>query len=149
MGFLPPEQMRFFIEKLPIFKFLSGAVLWLDTISSITLESSPHLLSIHSRAFSPDSQAKMENIMGCKSWVMLQIGRISALYERKKEMLRMEYSDTISLEFGRRAESTKRDIHQGITEEKVAAVTLSDSGSAADCNPTANQSPREIGRAHV
>jgi hypothetical protein len=121
---------------LPIFKFLSGAVLWLDTISSITLETSPRLLSIHPRAFSPESQIKMENIMGCKSWVMLQIGRISALHQSKKEILRREYSDNMNVEFGQSADRIKRDIQQGITEEKVAAISISDPGSTVDCNPT-------------
>lgn len=74
--------------------------------------------------------------MGCKGWVMLQIGRISALYESKKDMLRREYSDSMSVEFGQSADRVKRDIQQGIAEEKIAAMNISDPGLAVDCNPT-------------
>lgn len=70
-------------EQKAIFRFMGGVVLWLDTISSITMGTSPTLLEFHSHALSSSSHIKLENIMGCHNWVVLQIGRISSLHELK------------------------------------------------------------------
>jgi hypothetical protein len=75
------------------FRFLSGTILWLDIISSITNGTAPFLLSHHSFVFSPSSQIKLENIMGCKNRIMLQIGRISALREDQVQFTKQEPFD--------------------------------------------------------
>lgn len=70
------------------FRFISGTLIWLDIIACITAATTPHLLLCHSTVMAPDSQTRLEDIMGCKNWVMLQIGRIAALHANKLEALR-------------------------------------------------------------
>ncbi|KFY44494.1 hypothetical protein V494_01451 [Pseudogymnoascus sp. VKM F-4513 (FW-928)] len=69
-------------------RFLGGTLIWLDIISCITQATTPHLLLYHSTVMDPDSKTRLEDIMGCKNWVMLQIGRISELYAKKLQALR-------------------------------------------------------------
>lgn len=84
-------------EEVIGFRFLSGTILWLDIISSITNGTAPFLLSHHSSVFSPSSQIKLENIMGCKNRVMLQIGRISALCENQHPLTKQDNLDCTPL----------------------------------------------------
>ncbi|OBT65925.1 hypothetical protein VE03_05488 [Pseudogymnoascus sp. 23342-1-I1] len=69
-------------------RFMSGTLIWLDIVSCITAATTPHLLEFHSTVMAPDSQTQLEDIMGCKNWVMLQIGRIAALHANKLQALR-------------------------------------------------------------
>ncbi|KFY26141.1 hypothetical protein V493_04253 [Pseudogymnoascus sp. VKM F-4281 (FW-2241)] len=69
-------------------RFISGTLIWLDIISCITTATTPQLLLLHSAVMAPDSQTRLEDIMGCKNRVMLQIGRIAALHANKLQALR-------------------------------------------------------------
>lgn len=69
------------VEEVVAFRFFSGSVIWLDIISSITTGKSPRTLAFHASIISPDFQVRLEDLMGCKNWVMLQIGLIAALSE--------------------------------------------------------------------
>lgn len=89
-------------------RFLSGTIIWLDVISSITSGTAPSLLDYHSRIIAPESQIKLESIMGCRNWIMLQIGRISALYARIACSLQQCESDD------RTFKQTVHDISRGI-----------------------------------
>lgn len=84
-------------EEVIGFRFLSGTIVWLDIISSITNGKAPFLLSHHSSVFSPDSQIRLESIMGCGNGVMLQIGRISALYEHQIQLTEQGNLDCATL----------------------------------------------------
>lgn len=65
-------------------------MIWLDIISSITTGRASYLLSQHPGIMASNVQTKLEHIMGCRDWVMLQIGRISALHEHKTQALQQE-----------------------------------------------------------
>jgi len=73
-------------EEVISFRFMNGTIHWLDIISSITNGKAPFLVSYHPSVFSPESQVRLESIMGCRNGVMLQVGRISALYKHQIQL---------------------------------------------------------------
>lgn len=90
------------------FRFLSCTLIWLDITLSITAGTAPHLLEYHSRVLLPKSQTRLEDVMGCKNSVMVQIGRIAALYSRKAQALHQ--GDVDCTEF----EKAMRDISKSV-----------------------------------
>ncbi|KPM41353.1 hypothetical protein AK830_g5178 [Neonectria ditissima] len=77
-----PENEPATAEQVVNFRFLTGTTMWLDIISSITAGTAPQLLPYYSSIIAPASHTKLEGIMGCKNWAMLEIGRIAALHEQ-------------------------------------------------------------------
>ncbi|OKL59609.1 hypothetical protein UA08_05212 [Talaromyces atroroseus] len=97
------------MEEIVIYKFFTGVIIWLDIVSSITAGEAPHLLPYHFRDISSTSPwVRLEEIMGCQNQVMLQIGRIAALYEHKTQSLQKGYLVNTSIE------ETVRDISREI-----------------------------------
>jgi hypothetical protein len=115
-GRSPPEDSG-------IFLFLCGVIVWLDVVSSITTGKSPRLLSFHPHAVSCSSAIKLENIMGCRNWAILQIGRISALHENKTQALQQGCLD--ATDFRDQADSIRQDLQSGLAEYSLAALELS------------------------
>ncbi|KAH8821345.1 fungal-specific transcription factor domain-containing protein [Xylogone sp. PMI_703] len=108
---LPDESMV--VEKVVSLRFFNGMIIWLDLISSITAGKAPQLLLHHHRILATDSQIKLEDIVGCKNWVMLQIGQISMLHERKIQTLRQGRFDYT--EFEQISNDVEREIQRGLT----------------------------------
>lgn len=107
------------------FRFISGALIWLDIVSCITAATTPHLLLCHSTVMAPDSQIRLEDIMGCKNWVMRQIGRIAELHADKLQALRQGHFNC--QEFKRTIIDIDIEIQRGLD--------ASESDSAAFCSP--------------
>jgi C6 transcription factor Pro1 len=122
------------------FRFLGSTMIWLDITSSITTGMTPYLLSHHSSALAPGSQVKLENIMGCKNWVMLQIGRISALHERKTQALRQGNFNCV--EFEPIVADINREIQYGISQEAWERFNISEPNPAKDSNTLSD--PTEV-----
>lgn len=112
------------VEEVVSFRFLGGALIWLDITSSITLGTSPYLLPHHFSVLASNSLTKLEDIMGCKNWVMLQIGRITALHEYKAQALQQEYFDCTK--FKQTASDISREINHGLTEEALEDINISE-----------------------
>ncbi|OBT86180.1 hypothetical protein VE02_06230 [Pseudogymnoascus sp. 03VT05] len=112
-------------------KFISGTLIWLDIISCITATTTPHLLLYHSTIMATDSQTQLEDIMGCKNWVMLQIGRIAALHADKLQALRQGHYNCVGFK------QTIIDINIEIR----SGLDVSGPGSVALCNPPALITP--------
>lgn len=110
------------------FRFVSGTVIWLDTISSITSGKAPHLLHHQTFAVATDSQTKLEDIMGCKNSVMLQVGRIAALHERKSQALQ-QYFDCN--EFVQTVTDISREIQCALTQGALEGFGISECDSPA------------------
>ncbi|KAF4627072.1 hypothetical protein G7Y89_g11081 [Cudoniella acicularis] len=122
---LPLTEADFAIaDEVSIIRFQGCATIWLDIITSITLGTSPHLQAFHHRVISTASQIKMENVMGCENWVMLQIARISALHEQKTEALKAGYLDPIK--FDQSAQDIRSEIEQGVTERALESFNMSE-----------------------
>ena len=85
------------LEEAMTYRFLSGTIVWLDSIASITLGRSPHILPYHTHIMRDDAQTKLEEIMGCENWVMLQISRIASLQEIKIQAMRQDHFDCSEL----------------------------------------------------
>lgn len=121
------------VEEVVHFQFLSGTVVWLDITSSITAGRAPHLLPYHTCIIAPDSQTRLEGIMGCRNWVMLQIGRISALHEHKIQGMRQQYFDCAELKHT--MADISRHIQCGLAQLALEAFNISERGSAAMFEP--------------
>ena len=115
-GRRPPEESA-------IFTFLCGVTIWLDVVSCITTEKSPRLLSFHPHAVSCNSAIKLENIMGCKNWAILQIGRISALHEYRIQALQQGCLDTT--DFQGRADNIRRELRDGLAQFCLDSLEIS------------------------
>jgi hypothetical protein len=108
-----PESRAKVTEEVTAFRFLSGTMVWLDIISSITAGKSPGLLSYYPSIITSNSQTKLEEIMGCKNWVMLQIGHISALYEQQTQTGLS--GDVTNMESEQAMDDIMRQIWYGLT----------------------------------
>lgn len=105
-------------------RFISGTLIWLDIISCITAATTPRLLLHHSTIMAPDSQTRLEDIMGCKNWAMLQIGRIAALHANKLQALREGHFDCV--EFKQTIVDINVQIRLGLNEFEAHSVGLCD-----------------------
>jgi len=124
-GTSPPEEVG-------IFLFLFGVAIWLDILSSFTKGKSPSLLLFHPHAISCTSAIQLENIMGCKNWAILQLGRISALHENRTEALRQGCFNTAEFEF--RADVIRQALRSGLAEDSLSALDISSSPHFATPN---------------
>ncbi|KAH9904155.1 fungal-specific transcription factor domain-containing protein [Xylariomycetidae sp. FL2044] len=82
-GDLPLRAEDVFVkQEVLAFRFMGGSILWLDIISSITTGTTPKLLQFHSD-LTASSHTRLDDIMGCRNWVMVQIARIAAHQARR------------------------------------------------------------------
>jgi hypothetical protein len=110
-------------EEAGIFLFLAGVTVWLDVLSTITTGESPRLLSFHPHAISCASAIKLENIMGCKNWTILQLGHISALHAYKIQMIQQRCFDHD--DFEARADKIRQELQFGLAQFSISALELS------------------------
>ncbi|KAL3426606.1 C6 transcription factor [Phlyctema vagabunda] len=111
-------------EDLALHTFMSGVVIWLDIISSITAGQSPRLLSVHASFISPSSPIKLDSIMGCENWAMNLLGCVSALHGSRTQALQSGTFDP--LEFQRQADELRERVRQGLTENFLRLLGLSE-----------------------
>jgi len=118
-----PEYQPGVAEEVASFKFLNGILISLDITYSITAGTAPRLLHYHSTVLASNSQTQLEDIIACKNWVMLQIGRIAALYDQKTQALRQGLFDCTG--FGRAVEDISREIQRGSDQGSLERVEIS------------------------
>lgn len=123
-GLPAPEYQPGVTEEVASFKFLNGMLISLDITYSITAGTAPRLLHCHSTVIASNSQTQLEEIIACKNWVMLQIGRIAALYDQKTQYLQKSLFDCT--EFGRIVEDISREIHKGFTQGSIERFETSE-----------------------
>jgi len=121
------------VEEVVNFRFSSGTIIWLDITSSITAGTAPHLLPYHTRIIAPNSQTKLEGIMGCRNWVMLQISRIAAVHETKILAMRQQHFDCAELL--QTVADIRRQIQCGLTQLALETFNISEGDSAATFEP--------------
>ena len=119
-------------EAVVIFRFLSAVLAWLDIISTITTGKLPRVIQNLPEEISSDFGIRLENVMGCKNWVMLQIGRISGLHEYKMDSLRQGH--VCCDEFEHRADNIKRELQIGLASSSLSFLSVSDPELASACN---------------
>jgi hypothetical protein len=115
-GRSPPEEAA-------IFTFLCGVTIWLDVLSCITSGKPPRLLAFHPHAVACNSAIKLENIMGCKNWAILQIGRVAGLHEYKSRALQQGILNNADLES--RTEDIRQTLRNGLAEYSLASLEIS------------------------
>lgn len=126
-------------DQVAAFRFMEATTLWLDVVFSITSGLSPRLISYHS-VISCDSQTKLEDVMGCMNWVILQIGRIAAFHEHKIQALYQRQFDLLGLQDS--GDGIRSRIQYGL--EQVASEVFNH--SEGDCEQTYNMTsdPRPL-----
>jgi len=110
-------------------EFLRGTIFWLDIIFSITAGTAPSLLPYHSSMSESHSQTRLEDIMGCSSWVMIRIGRIAALQQKKSQAILHGYFDDI--EFERTVFELGEELQNHSEQEEQESLYSLDPGTAA------------------
>lgn len=126
-------------EEVTAFRFLSGTMIWLDIMSSITAGTAPQLLPYHNTIIPPSSQTKLEDIMGCRNWVMLQIGRISSLHEHKTQSL--QQGDSALIPFEQTVGDISREIQSGLAAEPSEGFSFPSCNSATITNAKSDSDP--------
>ena len=109
-------------EEVVIFRFLTAAIVWLDITSSITAGTAPRLLE-YQFCVASNSQTKLEDIIGCKNWVMLQISRIAALYEQKTQAVQQGRFDCT--EFEQTVDDISKEIQCSLTQGTLEECNIS------------------------
>ncbi|KAF2805448.1 uncharacterized protein BDZ99DRAFT_574386 [Mytilinidion resinicola] len=117
-------------EEVRNHRFLGGSLFWLDITSSITAGTAPYLQSYHFRIITPDSQIRLDQVMGCKNWVMLQIGRIAALHENWTHALEQGNGDCAGFQH------TVSDISKEIQLYSLTQATLDEFSISEGLSPT-------------
>lgn len=123
-----PDGQPVVSEQVVSFRFLTGTILWLDIISSITAGTVPELLSCHPSVIGPDAQIKLDIIMGCRNWVMLQIGRISALHAHKMQAI--QQGIVLCSEFEQTIGDIQRELQCGLAQGGLEGFSISDESPA-------------------
>jgi hypothetical protein len=139
-GFPLTEYEPEVVEEVANFRFMFGTMIWLDILSSVTAGTAPNLQHCHSSVMASTSSTKLEDIMGCKHDVMLQIGRIAALYAQKTEALQRGGFDCSSLEDI--VDDISRKIHSGFADEVL--VELIPPGVCSPTTVNALLEPRRL-----
>jgi hypothetical protein len=111
-------------EQVQTHRFLTGTILWFDIVASMTEGTAPYLLQFHSKVLAPDSQTDLATIMGCRNWVMLQIGRISALYARKAHALELGQYNAVEIE--ETVADISNSIYSGLAQESLDPFSISE-----------------------
>jgi C6 transcription factor Pro1 len=111
-------------QEVVSFRFMGGTIIYLDIIASITTGTVPRLLSYHPGVIASNSQTKLENIMGCKNWVMVQIGRIAALHGHEKHALQLGRFDHAA--FNQTADSIGKEIESGLARGALGCLNISE-----------------------
>jgi hypothetical protein len=110
-------------DEIRNFRFMCGTMIWLDIISSITTGKAPVLLHHHSNILASNSHIRCEDIMGCKNFLMIQIGRIAAQHERKALAIKEGRFECAHFKQG--AIDIMQEIRQGLAEEDLKDLDLS------------------------
>jgi hypothetical protein len=104
-------------QEVATFRFMGGTIIWLDIISSITSGEAPKLFPYHSGVLASGSHTKLESFMGCRNWVLRQIGRIAALHgDRREAKYAGQPNDP---EFQQAVIDIGHDIEYGLTGEAL------------------------------
>nr|AGO59048.1 PtaR3 [Pestalotiopsis fici] len=123
-------------QEVTTFRFMGGSIIWLDILSSLAAGSVPRLLSYHQGVLDAASQVKLENIMGCKNWLMCQIGRIAALQGHRRQDGWTSQRHGIKLHSI--AADIKSEIESGMAREALESLNIQTSDSCGINNSSTN-----------
>ena len=121
-------------EEVTNFRFMFGTLMWLDILSSVTAGTAPSLPHEQSSVMASKSQTRLEDIMGCKYIVMLQISRLAAMYAQKTLALQQGAFDCSSLE--NLMEDISQEIQRGFANEALEEFNNPESCPATTLNST-------------
>jgi hypothetical protein len=121
---LPTEGGAAVSQEVMSFRFMGGTIIWLDITASITAGTAPNLRPYHSGVIGSHSQTELKNIMGCKNWVIVQIGRIAALHEHRRRASQMGLFD--HADFDETANNISKEIESGVAREALEYLDISE-----------------------
>jgi len=102
-------------------KFCGGVVIWLDILAAITSGTTPVLMRHQHQTLGHSAYTKLEEITGCKSWVMAILSRIAVLHEARRLAPHCTQTDMNSL-----IHEIKQDIFTGLTAENLGGINITD-----------------------
>lgn len=71
-------------DEIPAFIFFCGCLIWVDLQSSISIGKAPRLSELHDQVLNGfPALFRLQNIVGCESWVLRIISRIANIQEWK------------------------------------------------------------------
>jgi len=123
-------------EEITNFRFTFGTLMWLDIMSSVTTGAAPNLQHELSYVMASKSGSRLEDIMGCKHTVMLQIGRLAAMYAQKTLALQQGAFDCSSLE--NIVSDISLEIQNGFANEVLQELKIAEPCSASALNAVLN-----------
>jgi hypothetical protein len=130
----PTDHHHLMPDELITFSFFSGVIIWLDAISCITSGQCPDVLCIYPAALSPKSNIHLEDIMGCKVWAMILIGRVAELQAYKSKV--RERGEMDEIELAGKADRIRQDINESIAANSLSCLNLSNQvGELSYCSP--------------
>ncbi|KAH8900583.1 hypothetical protein GQ53DRAFT_835565 [Thozetella sp. PMI_491] len=116
---------------LTSFRVLGATMIWLDIMFSVTAGTASS--SWPKTLFSGDvaCQIQLQDVMGCKNWVMIQIGRIAQLHQYKTQALKEKVFDHEKMK--RTADMISKDIHLGLIEHGLQAFEFIEGTASRPC----------------
>jgi hypothetical protein len=115
------------MQEVATFRFLSVTVAWLDIISAITAGTAPRLLPNYAdETVWKCPQIKFENFIGCKVWVLIQIGRIATLHEHKTKALAQD--QPMNIAFEETVSDISREIQGGLNQMALEGFCFAEDG---------------------
>jgi hypothetical protein len=111
-------------EDVATFRFLSAILFWLDILSCVTTGKTPRLLAFHGSLIDPDSGTQLEEIIGCKNWVVREIGRIATLHEWK--MTGLLHGQLTAMDLEEKAEQIRGVINTGLAGDCMENLGVPD-----------------------
>lgn len=124
-GLQVDDRTAIYVQQADASHFVSGTILWLDIIASVTAGMRPKLTSAHARDLASDSPILLQKIMGCENSVMVQIGRTAHVFAEHEEALRR--GDASCIAPAEAAEEIRNEITKALqsSEMKILAATRS------------------------
>ena len=100
-------------NEIPAFLFFCGLLIWLDLQSSVSIGQPPRLSQLHDQVSNrfPDL-FRLQNIIGCESWVLRLIGRIANIQEWKVSQGMTGKMD--AMELRKKSEQIRDHLYQGL-----------------------------------
>lgn len=111
-------------EEIENFRFLRSTLVWLDIVSSVTTGTAPQLPPLAFCPITTDSQTRLEQVMGCRNWVMLHLGRIAALHRHRCQARQAGTFD--SEQFAQEVKDIDREMQHGLSTEALDSLRLAE-----------------------
>jgi hypothetical protein len=111
--FEPRDRAVVTCDDIPAFLFFCGLLIWIDHQWSVSIGKAPRLSELHDQVLNEfPALFRLQNIIGCESWVVRTIGRIAGIQEWRNTQAMLGKNITIGL--CKESEQIRDDLNQGL-----------------------------------